>query len=99
MDGEYYAADSLPVFNMVVSFRSSQTSGEWIKTTMKKSDGWRSMEALRRHLSGEGTATRNIEEVERLNESLHYKSEREISFEIFITQCQNIFNIYIKEVK
>ena len=32
-----------------------------------------------------------------LNESLHYKSKRAMSFEIFLTQCQKMFNIYKKE--
>ena len=54
------------------------------------------MEALRRHFAGEGNATRNLAEDERLNESLHYKSDRAMYFEIFITQCQKMFNIYEK---
>ena len=84
---------------MVVSFTTGQPSGDWIKTTMKHSDGQRSIEALRRHFSGEGNATRNLAEAERLNESLHYKSERAMSFKIFLTQCQKMFNIYKKEVE
>ena len=55
------------------------------------------MEALRRHFAGEGNATRNLVEAERLNESLHYKSNGAMSFKIFVTQCQKMFNIYEKE--
>ena len=55
------------------------------------------METLRGYFSGEGDATRNLVESEKLNKSLHYKSEREISFEIFLTQSQKFFNIYKKE--
>ena len=58
-----------------------------LKRTMKHSNGRRSMETLRRNFSGEGNATRNLAEDERLNESLHYKSERAMSFDIFLTQC------------
>ena len=57
------------------------------------------MEDLRRHFAVEGNATRNIAEAERLNESLHYKSKITMSLEIFLTQCQKIFNIYKKEEK
>ena len=64
---------------------------------MENSEGRRLMEDLCRHFSGEGNSTRNIEESEILNESLHYKSERAMSFDIFLTQCQKIFNIYEKE--
>ena len=97
LEGEYYAADRMYVFNMVVSFTTGPPSGDWIKTTMKKSDGRRSMEALCRHFAGEDNATRNLAESKRLNESIHYKSKREISFEIFLTQSQKFFNIYKKE--
>ena len=97
LEGEYYAADRMSVFDMVVSFKTGQPSSDWIKTTMKHTDVRRSMEDLRRHFSGEGNATRNLAEDERLNESLHYKSEREISFDIFLTQFQKMFNIYEKE--
>ena len=55
------------------------------------------MKALHRHFSGKGNETRNLAEAQRLNELLHYKSKRAISFEIFLTQCQKMFNIYEKE--
>ena len=45
-DGEHYAADRLSVFNMIVSFTTGHPSGDWIKTTLRYSDGRRSMKAL-----------------------------------------------------
>lgn len=95
--GEYYSADRLAVFNFIVSFTTGQPSGDWIKNTLKFADGRRSMQALRDHFSGEGNATRNVAEADRLKESLHYKSERAMSFETFLTQCQKMYNIYDKE--
>ena len=97
LSGEYYQADSTSVFNMIVSFTTGQPSGDWIKSTLKHSDGRRSMEALRKHFAGEGNATRNLAEAERLHESIHYKNERAMTFEVFLTQCQKMFNIYEKE--
>jgi len=94
LTGEYYMADRTQVFNMLVSFTTGQPSGDWIKSTLKHSDGRRSMNALRRHFAGEGNATRNLAEAERLHESLHYKTERAMGFETFLTQCQKMFNIY-----
>ena len=44
---EYYMADRTSVFNMIVSFTTVQPSGDWIKYTLRYSDGRRSMEALR----------------------------------------------------
>ena len=51
------------------------------------------MEALRRHFSGEVNTTRNPAEAETRQESIHYKSERAMVFETFLTQCQKMFNI------
>lgn len=95
--GEYYDADRLTVFNMIVSFTTGQPSGDWIKNTMRYSDGRRSMRALRDHFAGEGNASRNKADADRLYEGLHYKSERAMAFETFLTQCQKMFNIYEKE--
>ena len=55
------------------------------------------MAALRAHFAGEGNATRNLAEDDRLKETLHYKSERGMPFETFLTQMQKMFNIYEKE--
>ena len=73
LSGEFYLADRLSVFNMLVSFTTGQPSGDWIKSTVRHTDGRRSMKALRDHFAGEGNATRNISEADRLKESLHYK--------------------------
>ena len=97
LSGEFYAADRLSVFNHIVSFTTGQPSGDWVKDTLKYADGRRSMKALREHFSGEGNATRNISEADRLKESLHYKSERVMTFETFLTQMKKMFNIYEKE--
>ena len=66
LEGEYYAADRMSIFNMVVSFTTSQPSGDRIKTTIKHLDGRRSMESLRRNFAGEVNATRNLAKTERL---------------------------------
>ena len=55
------------------------------------------MKALRDHFAGAGNATRNEAEADRLSESLHYKNERSMAFETFLTKCQHMFNIYDKE--
>ena len=54
LTGEYYNADKLTVFNMVVSFTTGQPSGDWVKDTLKYHDGRRSMKVLRSHFSGDG---------------------------------------------
>ena len=97
LEGESYLADRLTVFNFIVSFTTGHPSGDWVKNTLRYSDGRRSMRALRDHFSGEGNATRSLAEAERLKASLHYKSERAMPFETFLTQCQKMYNIFQKE--
>ncbi len=97
LTGDFYNADRLSVFNMLITFTTGQPSGDWISNTLKYSNGRRSMKALRDHFAGEGNATRNIADADRLKESLHYKSERAMPFETFLTQCQKMFNIYDQE--
>ena len=55
------------------------------------------MKALQDHFAGEGNASRNKAEADRLYNDLHYKSERAMPFETFLTNCQKMFNIYEKE--
>ena len=78
---------------MIVSFTVGQPSGDWIKDTLKYSDGRKSMNALRTHFAGEGNASRTIADADRLKESLHYKNERSMTFESFLTHLQRMFNI------
>ena len=97
LNGEYYEADRLTVFNFIVSFTTGQPSGDWVKNTERYQNGRRSMKALRDHFLGEGNATRSLADAERLRESLHYKNERSMPFETFLTQCQRMFNIFKQE--
>ena len=73
--GEYYEADKLTLFNMIISFTTGQPSGDWVKATHSYADGCQLMKALHDHFAGEGNATRNISKADLLKESLHYKSK------------------------
>jgi hypothetical protein len=55
------------------------------------------MKALRDHFLGEGNATRSLADTEQLKDSLHYKNERSMPFETFLTQCELIFSIFQQE--
>lgn len=97
LSGTAYEHDSLQVHEMLVNFTTGQPSHAWIKTVAKFEDGRRSMKALREHFEGKGNATRNLAEANRLRESLHYKNERSLSFEKFLSLMQDMFNIYSQE--
>ena len=73
LEGGFYEADCLAVFNSLVSFTTDQPSGDWIKSTLKSHNGRKSMKALKNHFAGEGNTTRNKAEADRLKDILHYK--------------------------
>ena len=97
LTGVAFEADRSTVHQYIVSFTTGQTSEDWIKPVKRQKNGRVTMQALRDHFKGEGNATRRIAEAERLRESLHYKNERSLSFEVFLTKCQKMFNIYRDE--
>ena len=94
LKGTLYDADRSTVHQALVSFTTGMPSEDWIKPVHKLKDGRKSMEALRNHFSGEGNATRRIAEADRMKETLHYKNERSLTFENFLTKCQKMYNIY-----
>ena len=96
LQGTYYEADRATVHQAIVSYTAGQPSEDWIKTVSRYKNGRRSMKALRDHFAGEGNVTRRIAEAERLRDSLHYKNERSLSFESFLTKSQKMFNIFEK---
>ena len=46
------------------------------------------MTALRNNFAGKGSTLRNIAEAERIRETPHYKSERAMQFEVFLTNME-----------
>jgi len=94
LSGVAYEADRSTVHQALVTFTTGQPSENWIKGTNRAKNGRISMKALRDHFSGEGNATRRIAEADRLKETLHYKNERSLPFETFLTKCEKMYNIY-----
>ena len=97
LNGVHYEADRYAVHQQLLLFTTGQPLEDWIKSTRRYTDGRRSMKALRDHFSGEGNASQNIAEAKRLRENLHYKNERAMQFEVFLTNMQKMFNIFEKE--
>ena len=96
LTGVAYEADRSTVHQALVSFTTGQPSEDWMKPTNRYKDGRRSMKALRDHFSGEGNTIRRVAEAERLSTTLHYKNERSLAFETFLTKCQKMYNIFEK---
>ena len=78
---------------MIISFKIGYHYEDWVKPEEIFKDGHISMKALRDHFFGEGNTSKRMTEAERMKETLHYKSERSLIFENFLTKCQKIYNI------
>ena len=55
------------------------------------------MKALNNHFAGEVNATTNIYEAEQLRDFLHYKNERSMAFELFLTKSHKMYNLFEEE--
>lgn len=94
MTGPAYEADKRQVHQYVVSFTHGELSEDWIKPVKRQKNGREDMLRLRAHFAGEGNASRRIAVAERLRETLHYRNERSLAFEIFLSKTQKMFNIF-----
>ena len=94
LEGPHYDADKRKVHQIIQGFTNGTSAEDWIKPHRKREDGRLDMQALRDHFKGEGNASRQIAEAERLKNTLHYKSERSFSFETFLTKVQKMKQIY-----
>ena len=89
-----FDADKRRVHQLIVSFTQGQMSEDWIKPVKRLRNGREDMKRLRAHFSGEGNATRRIAVAERLRETLYYKNERSMTFEMYCNKAQKMFNIF-----
>ena len=96
LNGEYYLADRRTVFQLIVIATTGCASADWIKSTLRYSDGRRTWKKLTDHFAGEGSVSKALAEAEHLFETLHYKNERALTFETFLTKTQKMFNIFEK---
>ena len=92
LEGEYYLADRQRVHNLIVNATSGCPSADWIKSSLKYSNGRRTWKKLVNHFAGPGTASVALAEAEKLRNTLHYRNERAMSFEKFLTNCEKMYN-------
>ena len=95
--GATFQADARKVHQLLKSFLQTESAEQWIKSIARKQSGRADMIALRNHYSGEGNTSRRIAIAEKTRETLHYKSERAMSFSSFLDKLQKMFNIFTEE--
>ena len=97
LNGPHFEADKREVHQTILSLCQGETAEDWIKDVKRQSNGRLDYECLKGHFAGEGNATRCIGEAERLRDTLHYKSERAMSFELFLSKTKKMINIFATE--
>ena len=93
----YYESDCHTVNQELLLFTTGQTLEDWLADTLGYRDGSISMNALINKFAVEGNATSNIDKTERLHDSLHYKNGSSMDVKLFLTKCQNMYNILEEE--
>ena len=94
LTGPAFEADKRRVHQLLVAFTKGNPSEDWIKDSRSKRNGREDMKLLPAHFAGEGNATRRIAVAERLRDTLFYKNERSLTFELFCNKAQRMFNIF-----
>ena len=92
--GTAYLADQVTVKHSIITFTTWQLSATWIKSLTRFHDGRQSMRALENQFAGEGNTSQKITKADLLKTSLHYKNEGSLKFEVFLTRCEEMYNIY-----
>ena len=94
LTGSKFEADARQVHQLIVDATQGEPSNKWIKTIHRQQNGRADMLALRRHYQGEGNTTWRIGEATRIRESLHYRNERALTFESYLSKMQHMFTLF-----
>ena len=94
LKGTAYEADDRTVHNIVTSFVKGELANAWIKPVKAQCSGREDIKALRAHFNGRGNETRRLGEANKLKKTLHYKNERAMPFDSFLSKCQEMFTIF-----
>ena len=81
----------------MVSFTQGELSEDWLKPFKRLKNGRIDFIELRRHFQGEGNASRRIAIAERMEQTLHYRNERAMAFEVFLSKVQRMYNIFSQQ--
>ena len=92
--GPSYEADAKKVHQFIMSRTIGENAEQWLKEDAKKADGRLDMAALRHHFRGSGNKSRRIAKATHLMNTLHYRNERALAFNIFISRAKKMFNIF-----
>ena len=94
LSGPHFEVDAKQVHQIILTLTIGENVEQWIKENLKKANGRLDMISLRNHFRGAGNKSRRVAEATRLMDSLHYRNEKALAFNIFISRAKKMFNIF-----
>ena len=94
LQGPHFEADAKQVHQIIMTLTIGENAEQWLKEVTKKANGRLDMAALRSHFRGAGNKSRRIAQATQMQKTLHYKNERALPFNVFISKVKKMFNIY-----
>ena len=95
--GASFHADPRKVHQLLMNFLVEESAKQWIKGISNRVNGRLDLQSLCNHYGGEGNVIHWIATVEKLRETLHYKSAWSLPFKTFLDRMQKMFNIFREE--
>lgn len=94
LSGPAFQADARSVHMVIKSLVVGEHAEQWMKGGYTKKNGREDLTKLSAHFQGKGNSSRSIHDAERLLATLHYKNERAMSFENFVSKAQAMWNMF-----
>jgi hypothetical protein len=93
LEGVTYKRDNNTVWGILRSCTMATPAWEWIKQLEGKSDAREGMKRLRLHYDGPDKRKARISDAENDIDKAHYKAERSLSFEKYVTKLTGAFQV------
>ena len=91
--GPAYNKDNQKVYEILTQLLSGTMAWTWISGYEATKNGKGAFEALRRHYDGPGQVEKRLAYAYDLLSNTHYKSERQFSFETYVTKLSEAFEV------
>jgi hypothetical protein len=93
LSGPAYSRDRQKVFEILTQLLSGTPAWTWISSHETTKNGRAAFEALRKHYDGPGQVEKRLAYAYNIVNTTHYRSERQYSFENYVTKLSEAFEI------
>ena len=97
LDGPKFRVDAGKAHQLLKNFLTAESAMQWIQPLAPRGNGQDDVLELCCHYEGKGNQSRRIASADKYHETLHYKSECSIPWEMFLDRMQKMFNLYKEE--